>query len=30
MWRQAEEIAAIADRLPDIPAPKPPRLGSAS
>jgi len=27
MWRQAEEIAAIADRLPDIPAPEPPRLG---
>jgi hypothetical protein len=26
MWRQAEEIAAIADRLPDIPAPEPPRL----
>jgi hypothetical protein len=27
MWRQAEEIAAIADRLPDLPAPEPPRLG---
>jgi hypothetical protein len=27
MWRQAEEIAAIADRLPDgVPAPEPPRL----
>jgi hypothetical protein len=26
-WRQAEEIAAIADRLPDVPAPEPPRLG---
>jgi hypothetical protein len=28
MWRQAEEIAAIADRLPDgVPAAEPPRLG---
>ncbi len=27
-WRQAEEIAAIADRLPDLPAPEPPRLAS--
>jgi hypothetical protein len=26
MWREAEEIAAIADRLPDVPAPQPPRL----
>jgi hypothetical protein len=26
MWRQAEEIAAIADALPDLPAPEPPRL----
>jgi hypothetical protein len=26
MWRQAEQIAAIADRLPEIPAPEPPRL----
>jgi hypothetical protein len=27
MWRQAEEIAAIADRLPDgVPAPEPPRM----
>jgi hypothetical protein len=27
MWRQAEEIAAIADRLPDgLPAPEPPRV----
>jgi hypothetical protein len=26
MWREAEEIAAIADRLPDLPAPEPPRL----
>ncbi|HEX2078022.1 MAG TPA: hypothetical protein VHG08_09940 [Longimicrobium sp.] len=25
-WRQAEEIAEIADRLPDVPAPEPPRL----
>jgi hypothetical protein len=26
MWRQAEEIADIADRLPDLPAPEPPRM----
>jgi hypothetical protein len=26
MWREAEGIAAIADRLPDVPAPDPPRL----
>jgi hypothetical protein len=26
MWREAEEIAAIADRLPELPAPEPPRL----
>jgi hypothetical protein len=26
MWREAEQIAAIADRLPDVPAPDPPRL----
>ncbi|HEX2078026.1 MAG TPA: hypothetical protein VHG08_09960 [Longimicrobium sp.] len=26
MWRQAEEIAAIADALPDLPAPEPPRI----
>jgi hypothetical protein len=26
MWRQAEGIAAIADRLPDLPPPDPPRL----
>jgi len=26
MWRQAEEIAAIADRLPDVPPADPPRL----
>jgi hypothetical protein len=26
MWREAEEIASIADRLPDLPAPEPPRL----
>ena len=26
MWREAEEIAAIADRLPGIPAPEPPRM----
>ncbi|HLM66831.1 MAG TPA: hypothetical protein VK358_04845 [Longimicrobium sp.] len=25
-WRQAEEIAAIADRLPDVDPPEPPRL----
>jgi hypothetical protein len=29
MWRQAEEIASIADRLPDLPAPDPPRLNGA-
>jgi hypothetical protein len=28
MWRQAEEIAAIADRLPGLPAPEPPRLST--
>jgi hypothetical protein len=28
MWREAEQIAAIADALPDIPAPDPPRLGA--
>lgn len=27
-WRQAEEIAGIADRLPDLPAPEPPDLGN--
>jgi hypothetical protein len=26
MWREAEEIAAIADRLPELPASEPPRL----
>jgi hypothetical protein len=26
MWRQAEQIAAIADRLPDVPPADPPRL----
>ena len=26
MWREAEEIAAIADALPDTPAPEPPRI----
>ena len=26
MWRQAEEIAAIADALPELPAPEPPRM----
>ena len=25
-WQQAEEIADIADKLPDVPAPEPPRL----
>ncbi|HYR06601.1 MAG TPA: hypothetical protein VEQ60_02455 [Longimicrobium sp.] len=30
MWRDAEQIAAIADRLPDVPAPEPPRLGAES
>jgi hypothetical protein len=29
MWREAEEIAAIADRLPELPKPDPPRLGTA-
>ncbi|HEX6369223.1 MAG TPA: hypothetical protein VF006_09840 [Longimicrobium sp.] len=29
MWRQAEEIAAIADALPGLPAPEPPRIGAA-
>jgi hypothetical protein len=28
MWREAEEIASIADRLPGVPAPDPPRLGA--
>jgi hypothetical protein len=28
MWREAEGIAAIADRLPDLPVPDPPRLGA--
>ena len=28
MWRQAEEIAAIADTLPDLPAPEPPRIAA--
>ena len=28
MWREAEEIASIADRLPDLPAPEPPRVGT--
>ena len=27
-WRQAEEIAEIADALPDVPAPEPPRIVS--
>ncbi len=26
MWREAEEIASIADRLPDLPVPEPPRM----
>ena len=30
MWRQAEEIAAIADALPDVPPPEPPRIRIAS
>jgi hypothetical protein len=30
MWREAEGIAAIADRLPDVPAPDPPRLTEGS
>jgi hypothetical protein len=29
MWRQAEEIAAIADALPGLPAPEPPRIAGA-
>jgi hypothetical protein len=29
MWRDAEEIASIADRLPGLPAPEPPRLDPA-
>jgi hypothetical protein len=29
MWRQAEEIAGIADALPAIPAPEPPRIAAA-
>jgi hypothetical protein len=29
MWREAEEIAGIADRLPDVDAPDPPRIPSA-
>jgi hypothetical protein len=28
MWREAEEIASIADRLPELPAPEPPRLAT--
>ena len=28
-WRQAEEIAEIADSLPDVPAPEPPRIHAA-
>jgi hypothetical protein len=28
MWRDAEEIAAIADRLPELAAPEPPRLSA--
>jgi hypothetical protein len=27
MWRHAEEIAAIADALPDVPSSEPPRIG---
>jgi hypothetical protein len=30
MWHEAEQIAAIADALPDVPAPEPPRLESVS
>jgi hypothetical protein len=30
MWRDAEEIAAIADRLPELAAPEPPRLSPES
>ncbi len=29
MWREAEEIASIADRLPDAVAPEPPRIHAA-
>jgi hypothetical protein len=29
MWREAEGIAAIADALPDVPAPRPPRIAGA-
>jgi hypothetical protein len=29
MWRQAEEIAGIADALPAVPAPEPPRIAAA-
>ncbi|HEU0016067.1 MAG TPA: hypothetical protein VFQ45_20485 [Longimicrobium sp.] len=29
-WRQAEEIAEIADALPDVPAPEPPRIHPAA
>jgi hypothetical protein len=29
MWREAEEIASIADALPELPAPQPPRLDTA-
>jgi hypothetical protein len=29
-WRHAEEIAGIADRLPGLPAPEPPRLSAES
>jgi hypothetical protein len=28
MWRQAEEIAGIADALPHVPPPEPPRIGA--
>lgn len=28
MWREAEEIAALADALPDVPAPRPPRMAA--
>ncbi|HEU4885781.1 MAG TPA: hypothetical protein VFT45_26330 [Longimicrobium sp.] len=30
MWREAEAIAAIADRLPELPASEPPRLSAES
>jgi hypothetical protein len=30
MWRDAEEIASIADRLPELAAPEPPRLSAES